>query len=288
MSRRSGGRGQPVLRDVQPEQAKHRASTSSHQPDVPCSKTSCASATSCTRTSAATSRTPAASPTPTSSISTSDRLLHAHRVRHDRTARERARLRLLPAGIAGWMDITGEPSGPPTKSGLSLVDYSAGLVAGMSPCSPASMPRAATASGWTATSASSTPLWRCSPTRRPGTSMARSSRRGRITLRIRPWFRSRHSRRVTRWIVVGCPKEKFWHTTGRCDRPPRARDRPAILDVRRPPRSRGCVAPDPGDGVRVAHGTGSGSTSSAGPGCPAARSTRWPRRWRMSRPSHAA
>ena len=27
------------------------------------------------------------------------------------------------------MDLTGEPSGPPTKSGLSLVDYSAGLVA---------------------------------------------------------------------------------------------------------------------------------------------------------------
>jgi crotonobetainyl-CoA:carnitine CoA-transferase CaiB-like acyl-CoA transferase len=35
-------------------------------------------------------------------------------------------------GIAGWMDITGEPSGPPTKSGLSLVDYSGGLVAAIS------------------------------------------------------------------------------------------------------------------------------------------------------------
>ena len=32
-------------------------------------------------------------------------------------------------GMAGWMDITGEPGGPPTKSGLSLVDYSGGLVA---------------------------------------------------------------------------------------------------------------------------------------------------------------
>ncbi len=30
--------------------------------------------------------------------------------------------------IAGWMSLTGEPDGPPTKSGLSLVDYSAGLV----------------------------------------------------------------------------------------------------------------------------------------------------------------
>jgi len=35
-------------------------------------------------------------------------------------------------GMAGWMDITGEPDGPPTKSGLSLVDYSGGLVAAIS------------------------------------------------------------------------------------------------------------------------------------------------------------
>ena len=35
----------------------------------------------------------------------------------------------LLQGMAGWMDLTGEPSGPPAKSGLSLVDYSAGLVA---------------------------------------------------------------------------------------------------------------------------------------------------------------
>ena len=31
-------------------------------------------------------------------------------------------------GIAGWMSVTGEPDGPPAKSGLSLVDYSAGYV----------------------------------------------------------------------------------------------------------------------------------------------------------------
>ena len=35
-------------------------------------------------------------------------------------------------GMAGWMSITGEPDGPPTKSGLSLVDYSGGLVAAIS------------------------------------------------------------------------------------------------------------------------------------------------------------
>lgn len=32
-------------------------------------------------------------------------------------------------GLAGWMSLTGEPDGPPAKSGLSLVDFSGGLVA---------------------------------------------------------------------------------------------------------------------------------------------------------------
>jgi crotonobetainyl-CoA:carnitine CoA-transferase CaiB-like acyl-CoA transferase len=34
-------------------------------------------------------------------------------------------------GIAGWMSLTGGPDQPPTKSGLSLVDYSAGYVAAL-------------------------------------------------------------------------------------------------------------------------------------------------------------
>ena len=35
-------------------------------------------------------------------------------------------------GLTGWMDLTGEPDGPPTKSGLSIVDFSGGLVAAIS------------------------------------------------------------------------------------------------------------------------------------------------------------
>jgi len=35
-------------------------------------------------------------------------------------------------GLAGWMSVTGEPEGPPVKSGLSLVDYSGGFVAAIS------------------------------------------------------------------------------------------------------------------------------------------------------------
>lgn len=33
--------------------------------------------------------------------------------------------------LTGWMDITGEPDGPPSKSGLSLVDFSTGYVAAL-------------------------------------------------------------------------------------------------------------------------------------------------------------
>jgi crotonobetainyl-CoA:carnitine CoA-transferase CaiB-like acyl-CoA transferase len=34
-------------------------------------------------------------------------------------------------GIAGWMSVTGEPAGPPAKSGLSVVDFSGGYVAAL-------------------------------------------------------------------------------------------------------------------------------------------------------------
>ena len=42
-------------------------------------------------------------------------------------------------GLAGWMSVSGEPLGPPTRAGLSLVDYSGGCTR-----------PAATASAWTA------------------------------------------------------------------------------------------------------------------------------------------
>jgi len=34
-------------------------------------------------------------------------------------------------GIAGWMSVTGEPDGPPAKSGLSIVDFAGGYVAAL-------------------------------------------------------------------------------------------------------------------------------------------------------------
>ena len=35
-------------------------------------------------------------------------------------------------GLCGWMALTGDPDGPPTKSGLSMVDFSGGFVAAIS------------------------------------------------------------------------------------------------------------------------------------------------------------
>ncbi|MDT5016254.1 MAG: hypothetical protein QOD39_2414 [Mycobacterium sp.] len=34
-------------------------------------------------------------------------------------------------GLSGWMNITGDPDGPPTKTGMSAVDFSSGLVAAL-------------------------------------------------------------------------------------------------------------------------------------------------------------
>jgi crotonobetainyl-CoA:carnitine CoA-transferase CaiB-like acyl-CoA transferase len=112
-------------------------------------------------------------------------------------------------GLAGWMDLTGEPDGPPTKSGLSLVDYSGGFVAAI-----------ALLAGLHAA-------------RRDGVGMDcdLSLYDTAIGLLTYPaaWhltagytpIRTKHSahpslvpfqafRAADGWLVVGCPKEKFW------------------------------------------------------------------------------
>ena len=112
-------------------------------------------------------------------------------------------------GLAGWMSLTGEPDGPPTKSGLSLVDYSAGFVAAL-----------AMMSGIHAA-------------RRDGTGMDCDISLFDVAMSLATyqatWFltageiperksRSAHPSLVpfqnfptaTDWIVVGCAKEKFW------------------------------------------------------------------------------
>ncbi len=129
----------------------------------------------------------------------------------------------LLQGIAGWMDLTGEPAGPPAKSGLSLVDYSAGLVAAIAM------------------------LAGVHAARRDGTGMDCdvSLFDTAISMLTYPaiWSlngdfeprRTRHSAHPSlvpfqtfetsdAWIVVGCPKEKFWQRLAV------AIDRPELAD----------------------------------------------------------
>ena len=112
-------------------------------------------------------------------------------------------------GLAGWMALTGEPDGPPTKSGLSLVDLSGGYVAAL-----------ALLAG----------LWRA---RREGTGCDCDVSFHAVAMHelmyVGTWAASRghvpprrsnsahpslvpfqNFQTADGWIVVAAPKEKFW------------------------------------------------------------------------------
>ncbi len=127
-------------------------------------------------------------------------------------------------GLAGWMSVTGEPGGPPAKTGLSLVDYSGGFVAALAL------------------------LAALHAARRDGTGMDcdLSLYDTAVSLLTYPatWYlnegwtpqRTRHSahpslvpfqnfQAADGWLVVGCAKEKFWQRlTGVLQRPDLAAD----------------------------------------------------------------
>ena len=115
----------------------------------------------------------------------------------------------LVQGIAGWMSLTGAPDDPPTKSGLSLVDLSAGYVAVIAilaglrraesdgigcDCDVSLLETALHQLGyfgtWTATAG-------YAPERHA--SSAHPS--------IVPF---QNFRTADGWIVIACPKERFW------------------------------------------------------------------------------
>ena len=129
-------------------------------------------------------------------------------------------------GMAGWMDVTGEPDGPPTKSGLSVVDYSGGLVAAISILAAL---HAARRDGVgtdcdvslfdTAISMLTYPAaWALNSDFIP----TRTHHSAHPSLVPFQAFRTADG-----WIVVACPKEKFWHRLGgRPGRPGTRRGRP--------------------------------------------------------------
>ncbi|HEY8533100.1 MAG TPA: CoA transferase [Micromonospora sp.] len=112
-------------------------------------------------------------------------------------------------GLAGWMDLTGEPDGPPTKSGLSLVDYSGGLVAAISllaglhaarrdgvgmDCDVSLYDTAITMLTYPAT-------WHLNK----GYTPTRTRHSAHPSLVPFQAFQAKDG-----WFVVGCAKEKFW------------------------------------------------------------------------------
>lgn len=112
-------------------------------------------------------------------------------------------------GMAGWMDITGEPNGPPTKSGLSLVDYSGGLVAAIAVLAAVHAARR-DGNGCdcdvslfdTALSMLTYPaIWALNGDFQP----QRTRHSAHPSLVPFQAFRASDG-----WLVVACPKEKFW------------------------------------------------------------------------------
>jgi crotonobetainyl-CoA:carnitine CoA-transferase CaiB-like acyl-CoA transferase len=112
-------------------------------------------------------------------------------------------------GLAGWMALTGEPDGPPTKTGLSLVDYSGGFVAAISLLAGVHAARRDgtgmdcdvslydTAIGLLTYPAT----WHLSA----GYPPTRTSHSAHPSLVPFQAFQAADG-----WLVVGCAKEKFW------------------------------------------------------------------------------
>ena len=59
------------------------------------------------------------------------RVLRAHGLRDDGPRAEEGGYDYILQGYAGWMSLTGEPDGPPEKTGLSLVDMATGYAAAL-------------------------------------------------------------------------------------------------------------------------------------------------------------
>ncbi|SNS93764.1 CaiB/BaiF CoA transferase family protein [Rhodococcoides kyotonense] len=112
-------------------------------------------------------------------------------------------------GLAGWMDVTGDPDGPPTKSGLSLVDYSGGFVAAISLLSGLHAARRDGVGGDCDVSLYDTAMslltypatWHLNA----GFEPVRTKNSAHPSLVPFQAFEASDG-----WLVVGCAKEKFW------------------------------------------------------------------------------
>lgn len=123
-------------------------------------------------------------------------------------AREPAYDYVLQA-LTGWMTLTGEPDGPPTKTGLSLVDYCGGIVAVLSLMAGVHAARRdgrgmdCDVSLFDAAIAMLTypAAWKLNA----GHEVGRTRQSAHPSLVPFQNFRTADG-----WVVIGCAKEKFW------------------------------------------------------------------------------
>ncbi|HVR31958.1 MAG TPA: CoA transferase [Acidimicrobiia bacterium] len=114
-------------------------------------------------------------------------------------------------GLTGWMSVTGEPDGAPVKTGLSLVDFSGGLVGALTllaavhgarrsgqgmDCDLSLYDVATSMLSYEAT-------WHLNADWTPGR-VSRSAHPSLVPFQL-------FAGRDARWFVVACAKEKFWH-----------------------------------------------------------------------------
>lgn len=132
--------------------------------------------------------------------------------------------------LAGWMSLTGEPDAPPTKSGLSLVDYTGGYVGALALLAGV---HAARRDGKgmdcdislydTAISMLTYPAtWHMNGGWTP-TRMSRSAHPSLVPFQL---FQGSDAR----WFVVGCAKEKFYRRLTEALDLPELADDPRFVD----------------------------------------------------------
>jgi len=114
-------------------------------------------------------------------------------------------------GMAGWQALTGDPAGPPTKSGLSIVDYSGGLVAALALLAGVHAARRDGVGCDCDTSLFDTAMnmltYVAAWTMAPGSTYEPERLAYSAHPSIVPF---QNFRTADGWIVVVCAKEKFW------------------------------------------------------------------------------
>lgn len=118
-------------------------------------------------------------------------------------------------GLAGWMSVTGDPEGPPVKTGLSLADFSGGYVAALAIMGALFRARRSGTGSQCDVSLHETALallnynatWALSADFRP-TRRMNSAHPSIVPFQAMPT--------ADGWITIACAKEKFWRALCDC------------------------------------------------------------------------